>query len=132
MLLSGPLYHSQPPLGKKPTLVITAVADVASAQDYPNRPVRVVTSAAGGGSDFAARMVAQGIAGPLGQQVIVDNRGSAILSSEFVSKAPADGYTLLVNGSNSTGVLGSLHPLRFESKQAALDFIAATELGRDK
>jgi hypothetical protein len=39
---------------------------------------------------------------------------------------------LLVNGRNSTGVLDSLDPLRFESKQAALDFIAATELGRNQ
>jgi hypothetical protein len=39
---------------------------------------------------------------------------------------------LLVNGSNSTGVLGSLHPLRFESKQAAFDFVAAIELGRNQ
>jgi hypothetical protein len=41
-------------------------------------------------------------------------------------------HLLLVNGSNSTGVLGALNPLRFESKQAALDFIAATELGRNQ
>jgi hypothetical protein len=39
---------------------------------------------------------------------------------------------LLVNGSGSTGTLASLQPVRFESKQAALDFIAATELGRNR
>jgi hypothetical protein len=39
---------------------------------------------------------------------------------------------LLVNGSGSLGTIGPLHPLQFESKQAALDFIAATELGRNR
>ena len=68
-------------------------------QDYPNRPVRIVTAAAGGGSDFVARQVAQGISGPLGQPVIVDNRGSGVVQYEFLSKAPPDGYGLVVTGS---------------------------------
>src|SRR5688572_23957696 len=50
------------------------------AQDYPSKPIRIVTSAAGGGSDFVARQTAQGISGPLGQSVIVENRGSPILA----------------------------------------------------
>ncbi|HMF55912.1 MAG TPA: hypothetical protein VK619_06110, partial [Pyrinomonadaceae bacterium] len=39
---------------------------------------------------------------------------------------------LLINGSGSVGTLGSLNPLRFESKQAAFDFITAKELGRSR
>src|SRR5262245_58788914 len=81
-----------------PVALLAAGASTALCQDYPNKPIRFVTSAAGGGSDFTARMIAQGIAGALGQQIVVDNRNSSILSSEAVSKAPADGYTLLVNG----------------------------------
>ena len=72
----------------------------ASGQDYPNKPIRIVTLAAGGGADFTARQVAQGISGPLGQPVIVDNRGSGVLAPEIVYKAPPDGYTLLVAGAN--------------------------------
>ena len=73
-------------------------AGVVSGQDYPNKPIRIVTAAAGGGSDFMARQVAQGISGPLGQPVIGENRGGGIIPVDYVSKAPPDGYTLLVQG----------------------------------
>ena len=72
-------------------------AGMVSGQEYPNKTIRIVTAAAGGGSDFVARLIAQGISGPLGQPVIVDNRQSA-LTGEIVSKAPPDGYALLVAG----------------------------------
>jgi tripartite-type tricarboxylate transporter receptor subunit TctC len=68
----------------------------ASAQDYPNRPIRIYASAAGGAVDFVTRIVAQGIAAPLGQPVVVDNRGgSGVIPGELTAKAPPDGYTLL-------------------------------------
>ena len=70
---------------------------MALGQDYPNKPVRVVTSGAGGGNDLMTRTIAQGITGALGQQVIVDNRPSGVIG-ETVAKAPADGYTLLLGG----------------------------------
>ncbi|MBI4191135.1 MAG: tripartite tricarboxylate transporter substrate binding protein [Betaproteobacteria bacterium] len=65
-----------------------------SSQDYPNKPLRIVTTPVGGGSDLLSRLIAQGISGPLGQSVIVDNRPTAVIA-EIVAKAPADGYTLL-------------------------------------
>ncbi len=78
--------------------VVVAAGNIA-AQEYPNRPIRIITSPAGGGNDFAARVVARGLSGPLlGQQVIVDNR-STILTADIVARAPPDGYTLLVSGS---------------------------------
>ena len=58
--------------------------------------MRIVTAGVGGGSDFVSRVIAQAIAGPLGQHVIVDNRPSGVIPGEVVSKAAADGYTLLV------------------------------------
>lgn len=67
---------------------------VAMVQSYPQKPVRIVTSAAGGGNDFAARLIANGLTESLGQQVIVDNRG--MIAIEIVSKAPPDGHTLLL------------------------------------
>ena len=73
-------------------------ASGAPAQDYPSKPIRIVTSAAGGGSDFTARQVAQGISGPLGQPVIVDNRAGGIIAAEVVAKSPPDGYTLTMQG----------------------------------
>ena len=70
---------------------------MASSQDYPNKTIRILTSAAGGGTDFAARIIAQGLSAGLGQPVIVDNRPT-ITALEIASKAPPDGYTLLVAG----------------------------------
>ena len=76
--------------------VVVLGAGVVWGQDYPSKPIRILTSAAGGGGDFTTRLVAQGISAPLGQQVIVDNRASAVLAAEVVAKSPPDGYTLVV------------------------------------
>jgi tripartite-type tricarboxylate transporter receptor subunit TctC len=70
----------------------------ASSQDYPNKTIRIITSPAGGGNDFPARLIARAISVPLGQQVVVDNRPT-ILIADIVAKAAPDGYTLLVTGS---------------------------------
>jgi len=70
----------------------------AWAQSYPLRPIRIVTSPAGGGNDFPARLIARALTGSLGQQVVVDNRAT-ILIADIVRQAPPDGYTLLVTGS---------------------------------
>jgi tripartite-type tricarboxylate transporter receptor subunit TctC len=69
----------------------------ALGQNYPNKPVRIVTAEVGGGSDMVARPIAQDLTELLGKQVIVDNRG--ILAIEVGSKAPPDGYTLILYGS---------------------------------
>jgi tripartite-type tricarboxylate transporter receptor subunit TctC len=58
--------------------------------------VRIITAAAGGGSDHATRLIATPLAAGLGQQVIVDNRG--LLAADVAAKAPPDGYTLLLSG----------------------------------
>ena len=73
-------------------------AGAACAQNYPTKPIRIVTSPAGGGNDFPARLIARALAAPLGQQLIVDNRPT-ILLADLVAKAPPDGHTLLVTGS---------------------------------
>ena len=78
--------------------ILVLSTTVAYSQDYPNRSIRILTPATGGSSDIAARQIAQGITGPLGQPVIVDNRGGTI-SQEIAAKAPPDGYTLLEGGS---------------------------------
>jgi tripartite-type tricarboxylate transporter receptor subunit TctC len=67
-----------------------------SAQSYPTAYVRIITAAAGGGSDFATRLIAGPLGAALGQQVIVENRG--LLAADIAAKAPADGYTLLLVG----------------------------------
>ncbi len=73
-----------------------AGARTASGQNYPDKPIRLITAGAGGGVDFSARLIAQGVSASLGQPVIVDNRGgSPIIPAQLVSKAPPDGYTLI-------------------------------------
>ena len=80
------------------TLALLLVQVFAAAgQDYPSKPVRMYTTNAGSGGDFITRQIAQGISGPLGQPVVVDNR-PALIAPDVVAKAPADGYALLVVG----------------------------------
>jgi len=82
-----------------PLLFAFAAIPLASAQTYPDKPIRmVVPFAAGGTSDILARFVAPPLTAALGQTVIVDNRPGAgsNLGSEIVAKAPPDGYTLIM------------------------------------
>jgi tripartite-type tricarboxylate transporter receptor subunit TctC len=69
----------------------------APAQDYPTRPVRIVTATPGGGNDYLARIIAPALSSVLGQQVIVDNRPSRLVGG-IVARATPDGYTLCVGG----------------------------------
>ena len=72
----------------------------ALAQGYPNKPIHIIVGqAAGGGMDTLARLVGQKLSLSLGQPVIVENKAGAagIIATNFVAKAPADGYTLLLS-----------------------------------
>lgn len=71
----------------------------ADAQTYPSKPIRLVTSAPGGGTDFVSRVLGQGLTANWGRQVVVDNRPSGILIGEIVARAAPDGYTMFLNGS---------------------------------
>ncbi len=74
-----------------------AVAGSATAQNYPQRPVRIVIPfAAGGATDVVFRMLAPRLTEQLGQQVLVDNRpgGGATIGMDVVAKSAPDGYTL--------------------------------------
>ena len=80
--------------------LLVAFTTVAAAQsDYPNRPVRlIIPFPPGGSNDVVGRMIGTQLSEKLGKQVIIDNRAGAggVIGTEIVSKAPADGYTLLV------------------------------------
>jgi tripartite-type tricarboxylate transporter receptor subunit TctC len=88
-------------------LVVTVLScGAVAAQEYPSRPVRIVTSEAGGGNDVQARMIARGLTDALNQQVIVENRPSGVIPGEIVSRANPNGYTLLLyNNTLWTGPL---------------------------
>ena len=80
--------------------IMILCVDVVLGQNYPDKPIRILSGPSGSGVDFAARLIAQGISGPLGAQVIIDNR-SGNIPAEVVAKAAPDGYTLLIAGGNT-------------------------------
>jgi tripartite-type tricarboxylate transporter receptor subunit TctC len=84
---------------------IVAMPDIASALDYPTRPVRMIVGlAAGGPTDVVARLIAQFLSEHMGNQFAVENRTGAggTLATESVINATADGYTLLFAGPTVT------------------------------
>jgi tripartite-type tricarboxylate transporter receptor subunit TctC len=97
------------------------------AQDYPTKPIRIITGSVGGGNDAVARQIAQKISGPLGQPVVVDNRaGGSAISAEAGAKAPPDGYSLLVAG----GALWIIPLLQKAPYDAVKDFAPITLISR--
>jgi tripartite-type tricarboxylate transporter receptor subunit TctC len=82
---------------------LPAVSWTANAQTWPSRPVRLVVGfGAGSSADILARLMSQWLSERLGQQFIVENRTGAggNIATEAVVRSPADGYTLLLAGSN--------------------------------
>lgn len=78
-------------------LCITAFAAAAAhGPAFPSKPIRILTTEAGGGGDLVARVIGQGLTSALGQPVIIDNRG--LRGAEIVAKAAGDGHTLLSYG----------------------------------
>lgn len=82
-----------------------ALGAQASAQTYPNKPVRVIIPFPPGGTlDTVGRMLAQKLGEQLGQTFVVENRpgGNGVIGADAVAKAAPDGYTLLFNASTFT------------------------------
>jgi tripartite-type tricarboxylate transporter receptor subunit TctC len=80
-------------------LLFFAVFPVLAQQDYPNRPIRLITPAAQGGTtDILARIFGAKLSEVFKQQVVVDNRASAagVIAGQMTASAPPDGYTLLL------------------------------------
>jgi tripartite-type tricarboxylate transporter receptor subunit TctC len=79
-------------------LLLLLLVSTANAQNYPTKPIRWIVPYTGGGiTDVVTRVVAQKMSGPLGQQIVVDNRPGAnsILGSDLAAKAAPDGYTMV-------------------------------------
>lgn len=101
-------------------------APAVHGQGYPSRPVRIVTAEVGGGSDFTARLIAQGLTGALGQQVIVENRPSGFIPGEIVAKAAPDGHTLLLFNT----ILWAAPLIQKSPYDPARDFAPVSLIGR--
>jgi tripartite-type tricarboxylate transporter receptor subunit TctC len=95
-----PRIHFKLPLAAAMAFALAAVAGPAAAQsDYPNKPIRlIIPFPPGGSNDVVGRMIGDQLGKQLGRQVVIDNRAGAggVVGTEIASKAPADGYTLLV------------------------------------
>jgi len=82
--------------------LLLGFAAISAAQDYPSKPIRIVVGySAGGGNDIIVRVMVNELSKGLGQPVIVENKPGAqsIIAADFVARAPADGYTLLMGPS---------------------------------
>ena len=106
-------------------------AATAQAQDYPNRPIKVIVPFSPGGAvDGPMRAIAQELSKQLKQQVIIDNKpgAGATIGSEMVAKSPPDGYTLLL-ASQTNAISASLYTkLSFNPID---DFVTISLLGRE-
>ena len=104
---------------------------LALAQDYPNKPIKIIVPFSPGGAvDGPIRAIAGDLSKRLKQQVIIENRpgAGATIGSEAVAKAPADGYTLLL-ASQTNAISASLYPkLNFNPID---DFVGISLLGRE-
>jgi tripartite-type tricarboxylate transporter receptor subunit TctC len=91
---------------------LPAVSQIARAQAYPMRPVRIIVPfAPAGATDITARLIGQWLSERLGQPFVIENRsgGGGNIGTEAVVRAPADGYTLLMVGSDTGAINATLY-----------------------
>ena len=94
-------------------IALGASALPAAAQTWPDKPIRIIVGFAPGGfTDVLGRLIGQKLSERLGQPVVVENKAGAAgtLGADLVAKARPDGYTLLLEHSNSNSVAPSLYP----------------------
>ena len=114
-------------------LVFAPLAPAQTAADYPNKPIRmVVPFSAGGATDVMARLIGQKLTETWGQQVIVENRIGAggNIGMDAVSKAPADGYTIVLmnNAAATNAAMNAKLPFDVTRDFAAIGLVASTPM----
>ncbi len=97
--------------------VLALVSCAAVAQGWPSRPIHIVAPfPAGGGYDFLSRLLGAEMTKTFGQPVVVENKSGANgnIGTDFVAKAPADGYTLLMGGNSPLALNVGLYKLPYD------------------
>lgn len=111
-------------------ITLSGLPQIAQAQTYPDRPVRVIiVFPPGGSNDVTGRIVFQKMNQIVGQQFIIDNRGGAAgtIGSDIVAKGPKDGYTIMVQ---STTHVANAHLYKKLPYDVLKDFTGITTLAR--
>ncbi|MFN9155090.1 MAG: Bug family tripartite tricarboxylate transporter substrate binding protein, partial [bacterium] len=111
--------HALPARALAALLLAGGIAGV-HAQSWPAKPVRLVVSfAPGGANDILGRAIAQQLTEQFGQQVVVENRAGAggAVGTEFVAKAPPDGYTLLLGTSSAFAIIPHLSKPNYDAQK---------------
>ncbi len=109
-----------------PVTALLLGAGAVFGQEFPGKPIRIITSGAGGGNDRMARELAQALAGPLGQSVTVENHQGGVAPGEIAARAQPDGHTFLVY--NNSLWIGPL--VQNAAYDAMRDFAPIVELAR--
>lgn len=112
-------------------LFAIALSTGALAQEYPNKPVRIIiTYPAGAASDTIARLLGAKLADALGQQFVVENRpgGNTIIGAEAAAKAPGDGYTLLMGQVQNLAIVPELYHSKMPF-DTLTDFVPVSFIG---
>jgi tripartite-type tricarboxylate transporter receptor subunit TctC len=110
-------------------LSILGTAGSVSAQQWPDKPIKLlVPFAAGGNIDVTGRLTAARLSQPLGQQMVVENRvgGGGIIAMEAVQRATPDGYTLLWASTNVMAIVPATNKVKYDP---AKDYAPISELG---
>src|SRR5262249_22619236 len=82
------------------TIMALVLANIAAAQSYPTQPIRLIAPFPPGGSvDITARLIGEPLGAQLGTRIVVENRSGASgnIGMEAAARAPADGYTVVLN-----------------------------------
>jgi tripartite-type tricarboxylate transporter receptor subunit TctC len=97
-----------------------------AAQDYPTRPVRVIIAfPPGSATDIIGRLITQKVGELWGQNVVADNRGGAggSIASAIAARAPADGYTLIINSGGHTAAPAMFAKLPYDTVKDFIDIM---------
>ena len=114
------------------TLALIMGAASTLAQQYPNKPIRlIVPYPAGGATDVVARLASERMSEDLGQQIFVENRPGAgtMIGASAVARSPADGYTLLLGDTGTYALNPTLYGAQL-TYDPAKDFSAVCRTGR--